>query len=166
MNPPNQYEQALERARDDLDLRELCNILLDLSVVSHLHVDGEGDGGIRRLHLYPFGFGVRSPGAADGHLDELPRRHRAVLKGVASPEVQKLLHDVLHPLDFTPDVVERIFHPIGEGLVAKGPLRGAVDAMTPYLERLRAHAESLWQWLQTLPAQIEGLWQMLFTAVT
>lgn len=46
------------------------------------------------------------------------------------------------------------------------PLRGLLEAMMPYLERARAHAESLWQWLQTLPAQIEALWQMLPAAVT
>mgnify|MGYP006285098115 CR=1 FL=1 len=46
------------------------------------------------------------------------------------------------------------------------PLRGLLEAMTPYLRRARAHAENLWQWAQTLPEQLEGVWQMLLAAVT
>ncbi len=46
------------------------------------------------------------------------------------------------------------------------PLRGVFETMTPYLRRLRDHAESVWQWAQDLWVQVEGLGQMLLAAVT
>jgi len=41
--PPHKYEQAKERARDDLGRQELANILCDLPCVAELLVDGEDE---------------------------------------------------------------------------------------------------------------------------
>lgn len=41
--PPNKYEQAKERARDDLDRTELANMVYDLPGVMELLVDGEDE---------------------------------------------------------------------------------------------------------------------------
>ncbi|WP_225336643.1 hypothetical protein [Halomicrobium urmianum] len=40
---PNAYEQAKERARDDLDRQELANMVYDLPCVIELLVDGEDE---------------------------------------------------------------------------------------------------------------------------
>jgi len=41
---PSKVEQAKEKARDDLTLTELCNMIHDLPCVLELIVDGEADG--------------------------------------------------------------------------------------------------------------------------
>lgn len=42
--PPHKYDQAKVRARDDLSLTELTNMVYDLPCVSELLVDGEDEG--------------------------------------------------------------------------------------------------------------------------
>jgi hypothetical protein len=41
--PPHKYEQAKERARDDLDRRELVNLVHDLPCVVETLVDGDDE---------------------------------------------------------------------------------------------------------------------------
>jgi len=87
-HPPSKYEQALERARDDLSRTQLTNMVYDLPDVGEVLVDGEDEGW--RPTVITVGFGDEA-GRGTSEVVTIMRRQGYHFDGVVFSPYNRLL---------------------------------------------------------------------------